>query len=329
METQSVSGFPKGRLGEENTNMDFAIQLLIAAIASGTPLLFATLGGILCERSGIINLGAEGLMLMGAVVSGITYIHTQSLLLALLAAIVVTGMLGVIHALLSITLKANQVVSGLALTLFGTGLSAYLGKSISGMPISGSVPKINLTWLEPVPWIGKVFAHLDLLTWISILLAIILHLMIFKTSWGLHLRATGDNPATADVMGISVTLSRYLYVIAGSFLIGLAGADMILVYSPSWIEGMTAGRGWIAVALVIFARWNPIRALFCSYFFGGLDALGFRMQLVDSHIPSYFLKMLPYIITIIVLMIAGYRNRNKPSGKPESLGMPYIREQRF
>jgi simple sugar transport system permease protein len=130
-------------------------------------------------------------------------------------------------------------------------------------------------------------------------------------------------------MGIRVYLSRYMYVIVGSMMIGLAGADLILVYSPSWIEGMTAGRGWIAVALVIFAKWNPIRALIVAYFFGALDTLGFRIQLIGSHIPSYFLKMLPYVITIFVLMYMGWRNRNKLTGKPEAVGEPYIREQRF
>jgi ABC-type uncharacterized transport system permease subunit len=309
--------------------LDFLTQLLAAAISSGTPLLFATLGGIICERAGIINLGAEGLMLIGAVTTCITYLHTESLLLSLLAAFFASGLLGLIHAFLSITLRSNQVVSGLGITLFGTGLSAYLGKSVAGTPLSVSIPKLNLTWLEPIPLIGKAFAHLDLLTWLSILLALLLHLFIFKTSWGLHLRAIGDSPGTADVMGIRVFMSRYIYVVVGSMMIGLAGADLILVYSPSWIEGMTAGRGWIAVALVIFAKWNPIRALVVAYFFGALDTLGFRIQLIGSHIPSYFLKMLPYLLTVLVLMYMGWRNRNKLTGKPEAVGEPYIREQRF
>jgi general nucleoside transport system permease protein len=130
-------------------------------------------------------------------------------------------------------------------------------------------------------------------------------------------------------MGIRVQAFRYGYIIAGSILIGLAGADLLLVYSPTWTEGMTTGRGWIAVALIIFARWNPVRALFCAYFFGALDMLGFRIQLIGSDIPSYFLKMIPYIVTILVLMFLGWRNRNKPSGSPEALGVPYVREQRF
>lgn len=309
--------------------METIYQMLLAAISSGTPLLFATLGGILIERSGIIQLGAEGLMLMGAVTACMTFLHTGSLGITLLAVCGVSILLGLTHAFLCVTLRASQIVCGLAMTLFGAGLSAYLGKPISGLPVNGAVPKLDMPWLEAVPFIGRLFAHLDLLTWLSFLLVIGLHLYIHRTSWGLHLRAIGDNPATADVMGIPVQLFRYGYVIIGSILIGIAGADLLLVYSPTWTEGMTSGRGWIAVALIIFARWNPFRALLCAYFFGALDMLGFRIQLIGSEIPSYFLKMIPYLLTIIVLMFLGWRNRNKPSGSPESLGTPYIREQRF
>ncbi|MGG1311231.1 MULTISPECIES: ABC transporter permease [Cohnella] len=309
--------------------MEWFIQLAVAAIASGTPLLFATLGGILNERSGIIQLGAEGIMLMGAVTACMTYLHTGSFIASLLAVAGVGAALGLLHAFMCVTLRTNQVVSGLAMTLFGSGLSAYLGKSVAGTPIPGSVPKLDLPFLEPLPVIGDIFARLDVLTWFSFALVIVLHLLIHRTSWGLHLRAIGDNPATADVMGIRVQLLKYGYTVAGSMLIGLAGADLLLAYSPTWIEGMTAGRGWIAVALIIFARWNPLRALFCAYFFGVMDTIGFKIQLIGSSIPSYFLKMIPYVVTILVLMYLGWRNRNKPTGAPEALGIPYIREQRF
>ena len=309
--------------------MDIVTQLIVSAISSGTPLLLAVLGGILIERSGITQLGAEGLMLMGAVTSCLVFIQTGSLALTLLSVLAIGGVLGMLHGFLCVTLHANQVVSGLAMTIFGAGLSAYLGKRVSGIPLPGAVPKLDLPWLENVPFIGKVFAHLDLLTWFSFVLVIVMHLFIHRTSWGLHLRAVGDNPATADVMGIPVVAIRYGCIIIGSMLIGIGGADLLLVYTPTWNEGMTSGRGWIAVALIIFARWNPVRALVCAYFFGVLDTLGFRVQLIGSHIPSYFLKMIPYIVTILVLMFLGWRNRNKPSGAPEALGVPYIREQRF
>ncbi|OXM87765.1 ABC transporter permease [Paenibacillus rigui] len=308
--------------------MEFYTMLLIAAVTAGTPLLFAVLGGILSERSGIIHLGTEGIMLMGAVSACSVYIQTGSLLPALAAALAVSAALGLLHAFLTVTLGVNQVISGLAMTLFGTGLSAYIGKPFAGRPVNGAVPKLDLPWLEVIPLFGRVFSHLDVLIWFSLVLAVALHVYMTRTSWGLQLKAIGENPATADSMGLSVTGARYLYVIAGSMLMGLAGAYLILAYTPSWIENMTAGRGWIAVALVIFARWNPLRALLCAYLFGGLDALGFRIQLLEQSIPSYFLKMIPYVITIAVLMLEGWRNRGKPTGEPAALGIPYDREKR-
>jgi len=309
--------------------MELISQLLAVAIAAGTPLLFATLGGILTERSGIIQLGTEGLMLMGAVTAAMAFLATHNLLLSLVMVIVVTGVLGALHAFLTVTLRANQIVSGLAMTLFGGGLSAYLGKTITGMPLPGAVPKVDLAFLDGVPVVGPILGHLDVFTWGSLVLVVALHLYLNHTSWGLHLRAVGDNPATADVMGIRVQAFRYGCVIIGAMLMGLGGANLLMVFSPTWIEGMTAGRGWIAVALIIFARWNPVYALGAAYFFGLLDTLGFRFQLAGSSIPSYFLKMIPYIITIAVLILVGWRTKNKLSGSPQALGVPYIREQRF
>ncbi|MEK3882257.1 ABC transporter permease [Paenibacillus sp. PL2-23] len=309
--------------------MDFYVNLIIAAISSGTPLLFAVLGGILSERSGVIFLGAEGTMLIGAVVSCLTFVQTDSLALSIGAAVAAAGAAGLLHAFLCVTLKANQIVCGLALTLFGTGLSAYLGKPVAGQALAVSVPKLQLSWLEPVPFLGPILSNLDILVWFSFLLVVVLYVYMNKTSWGLHLRAVGDNPATSDAMGLSVAKLRYGHVMAGSMLMGLAGAYLIMVYSPNWMEGMTSGRGWIAIALVILAGWNPLYALGGAYLFGGLDALGFRMQLMDIGVPSYFLKMLPYLVTILVLILVGWRGRNKPSIEPKALGAPYVREQRF
>ena len=309
--------------------MELITQLLVAAMAAGTPLLFATLGGILIERSGIIQLGTEGLMLMGAVTAAITFLATGNLIVTVLVVLLVTGLLGALHAFLTVTLRANQIVSGLALTLFGAGLSAYLGKKITGIPLQGAVPKIDLSWLDSVPILGPTLGHLDVFTWGSLLVVVLMYLYLNHTSWGLHLRAVGDNPATADVMGIRVQGFRYGCVIVGSMLMGLGGANLLMVFSPTWIEGMTAGRGWIAVALIIFARWNPLYALAAAYFFGLLDSLGFRLQLAGSPVPSYFLKMIPYLLTIAVLIFVGWRTKHKLSGSPLALGVPYIREQRF
>ncbi|PKC52349.1 inner-membrane translocator, partial [Rhizophagus irregularis] len=299
--------------------MELIPLIIVAAISGGTSLLFAILGGILNEKAGVINLGAEGIMLVGAVMSAVTFLQTKSLISTFFIVLIIAGILGLLHAFLCITLRVNQIVSGLAITLFGSGLSAYIGKSVAGAPIPVSVPKVEISFIEQIPVIGQVLSSLDIFIWLSIGLAIILYIYMYKTSWGLHLKAVGDNPATSDATGISVIKYKYLHVIAGSMLMGLAGFYLIMVYSTSWMEGMTSGRGWIAVALVIFARWNPLLAIFAAYFFGGLDSLGFRMQLFEIPIPSYFLKMVPYIATIIVLMIIGWKNRHKPSIEPKSL----------
>ena len=309
--------------------MDIIPLIIVAAISGGTTLLFAVLGGILNEKAGIINLGTEGIMLVGAVMAAIMFFQTQNIFLTLVATVVASGILGFVHAFLCITLRTNQIVSGLAITLFGSGFSAYIGKSVAGMPISVSIPTLDVPFINSIPYIGPIFSGLNIFILCSIALSILLYVYMYKTSWGLHLKAVGDNPSTSDAMGISVVRIRYFHVIAGSMLMGIAGFYLVMVYSPAWIEGMTSGRGWIAIALIIFARWNPIYALFGAYFFGGLDSLGFRMQLFDLGIPSYFLKMIPYIATIAVLMFIGWKNRNKPAIEPQSLGTPYFREQRF
>ncbi|QJD86659.1 ABC transporter permease [Cohnella herbarum] len=308
--------------------MDFTLTLLVAAISSGTPLLFATLGGVLSERAGVINLGIEGMMLIGAVMAYILSVTTGSLTLSIAAGMLAAGALGLLHAFLSVSLKANQIVAGLGITLFATGLSSYLGKPYGGQQVPNSIPVLHLNGLDAIPALGKVFGHLNALVWVSFVAVIMIHFYLFKTPWGLHLRSVGDSPSTSDAAGIRVFRYQYAHVIAGSMLCGLAGASLILVFTPSWNDGLTSGRGWIAVALIIFARWNPVRALLCAYLFGAFESLGFRMQLLENAIPPYFLKMMPYLTTIIVLMFVGWRNRNRPNGQPESLGVPYVREQR-
>jgi ABC-type uncharacterized transport system permease subunit len=309
--------------------MDFFATLIVSAIAAGMPLLIATLGGILAERAGVINLGIEGMMLLGAVMAYILGVTTGSTALSIVFAMLAGGSLGLLLSFLSVTLRANQIVAGLGITLFSTGLSSYLGKPYGGSQPDISIPDIEFPWLEAIPFVGQIFADLNAMVWASFVLVALLHIFIFYTPWGLHLRAVGDSPSTADAAGIPVYRYQYFMVTLGAMLCGLAGASLILVYTPSWNDGLTSGRGWIAVALIIFARWNPIRAVFCACLFGFFEALGFKLQLYDNTIPPYFLKMMPYITTILVLMFVGWRNRKRPSGKPESLGIPYIREQRI
>ncbi|MEW5954445.1 MAG: ABC transporter permease [Bacillota bacterium] len=307
---------------------DILIAILATAVTAGTPILFAALGEILAERSGVLNLGVEGMMLVGAISGFVIGVKTANPWLGLIMAMVAGGSMAMIHAFLCVSLKANQVVSGLALTLFGIGLSGYLGKAMIGVPLPQPFQTVNLPVLSDLPFIGPVFFQHDPLVYLSFLLVPALWALIFKTRAGLNMRAVGENPATADSMGINVFLTRYIYVIAGGMLAGIGGAYLSLAYVPSWMENMTAGRGWIAVALVIFATWNPLSALWGAYIFGGIDALGFRLQALDVMISPYFLKMLPYLFTIAVLILVTRKNLVNRIGSPKSLGVPYDREER-
>ncbi|MEG6523524.1 ABC transporter permease [Desulfotomaculum sp. 1211_IL3151] len=309
-------------------SQEFLITILATAITAGTPILYAALGEVLTERSGIINLGVEGMMLVGAVCGFVFAIKTNDPWLGVFAAMLGGGAMALIHAFLTVTLQANQIVSGLALTLFGTGLSGFLGKSYIGIPVENPFKPVELGFLSDIPIIGAIFFQHDYLVYITYLLVPILWFLVYKTKPGLNLRAVGENPAAADSLGVSVYKIRYIYVILGGMLAGVGGAYLSLAYAPSWLENMTAGRGWIAVALVIFATWNPLRAMFGSYIFGGIDALGFRAQAMGVMIPSFFLKMLPYLFTILVLIIVTRKAMANRVGAPGALGLSYDREER-
>jgi ABC-type uncharacterized transport system permease subunit len=308
--------------------MLFLTSVLAAAIGAGTAILFACLGEILAERAGVLNLGVEGMMLMGALGGFAVTYWTASPWLGVLAAMVVGGALSLIHALLTITLHANQVVSGLALTLFGTGLSAFLGQPLVGQPAPAAFIRVPIPGLVDLPVIGPILFRQDMLTYLSYLLIPILWILIFRTRPGLHLRAVGESPSTADAMGISVAGLRYLYVVLGGMLAGIGGAAISLASNPGWTENITAGRGWIAIALVIFATWNPARAALGAYLFGGVEALQFRLQGAGTQISPFFLNMLPYLFTIAVLVLATQETVRRRVGAPAALGMPYLREER-
>jgi len=306
----------------------FIVTMLATAVTAGTPILFAALGETLTEKSGILNLGVEGMMLVGAVSGFLITVSTQSPWLGVVAAMVAGGFMALIHAFLTITLRANQVVSGLALTIFGSGLSGFLGKSLIGVPAPASFKAFSVPFLADIPLIGPVFFRQDALVYLSYILVFLFAVIIYKTRWGLSLTAVGENPAAADAVGISVYKTRYLYVILGGMLAGLGGAYLSLAYAPSWLENMTAGRGWIAVALVIFATWNPIKCIVGSYIFGGVDALGFRIQTRGFEISPFFLQMLPYICTIVVLILITRETKTRRISAPGALGLPYDREER-
>ncbi len=309
------------------TDSALLISILASAITAGTPILYAALGELLTERAGILNLGVEGMMLMGAVCGFMGAIITGNSWIGLGAAMLAGGMMAFLHAFLSISLRANQVVSGLALTLFGTGLSGYLGKAYIGLPVAHPFMNEPLGFLTAIPVIGPILFNHNVLVYISYFLVCCLWVFLYKTRHGLFLRALGENPAAADAVGIKIFSLRYLYTIIGGMLVGLGGAYLSLAYAPSWLENMTAGRGWIAVALVIFALWNPVRALAGSYLFGGIDALGFHLQMIGVPVSVFFLNMLPYVFTILVLILVLVRQGGRLTS-PGALGVPYDREDR-
>ncbi len=306
---------------------EFLIPLLAAAVIAGTPILFAALGELITERAGIINLGVEGIMLMGAVAGFMAAVSTSNPWIGLLAAMLAGGALALVHAFLTITLRANQVVTGLALTIFGTGFSGYLGKAYIGIPVPKPFAVTPLGPLADLPFIGPIFFQHDILVYISYGLVVVIWYFLQHTAPGLNLRALGENPAAMDALGINVFRLRYIYVVIGGMLGGIGGAYLSLAYAPSWLENMTAGRGWIAVALVIFALWNPWRALMGAYLFGGIDALGFRLQVLGVQVSPFFLKMLPYLFTVLILVLVVARHKGRLA-TPGALGLPYDREER-
>lgn len=320
--------------------MDLLI-VLQAGIASGTVLLFATLGEIFAERSGVQNLGVEGMMLIGAMSGFSVALKTGNPWIGLLVAMLAGGLLSLVHAFITINLQADQVVSGLSLTFLGTGISLVLGEGLSKAGAVNLMPVYDIPLLTQIPILGKVFfTNQSVMVYIGYILFPLCWYYINHTRPGLHLRAVGEYPSAADALGINVYATRYLYVFVGGLLSGLAGATLSLAISPGWFSDLTtAGQGWIAIGLVIFAQWNPIQAAFGSYIFGALRRLVLDIQgpmlLFGLSNPFYynpylgfFLQMLPYAFTIIVLVIGSRDAVRKRLGAPAALGLPYIRGQR-
>lgn len=307
------------------------ILFLMAAIQAGTPLLLATLGEIITERSGNLNLGVEGMMLIGAVFGFMVGHATDAPTLAILAGAISAALAAGVYAFVTVTLRANQVVTGLALTILGTGISGFVGKGLMGFVLSdgfiAQFKPIAIPVLSAIPWIGQIFFNQNAFVYIGYALAILSWFYIERTRFGLNLRMVGENPAAADASGINVTLYKYVHIMVGGALCGLGGAYLSLVYVPAWQENLTAGRGWIAIALVIFSQWHTLYALFGSYLFGMLAILGFRLQQFNIPFAQYAFAALPYVITIAVLIGTSMRS-GKRSNEPEGLGVPYFREDR-
>jgi ABC-type uncharacterized transport system permease subunit len=317
-------------------NSSTAVTMAVSAIAFGTPLLIAGLGELLTERSGVLNLGVEGMMLMGAVTGfGVSQsLQTDSnvaLMVAALAAAGAGAAMALIHAFLAITVRVNQIVSGLALTIFAgiVGLSSYVGKvwKIGGEHGIHQFRRIDILGLQDLPVVGPILFHQDALVYLSWLLAIAVAFYLYRTRAGLYVRAVGESPRTADAMGINVTRYRYVHTLIGGALGGLGGAYFTLAIAPIWTDGLTAGAGWIAIALVIFAFWRPDLLVVGAYFFGLLASLGFTLQSHGVRLPSEVFSALPYVMTVVALFVASASWAKNRLGTPAALGVPYSREQ--
>lgn len=316
--------------------MDLLASILAITARAGTSLIFATLGEILTERAGILNLGIEGIMLMGAVTSFAVSYYTNNLVAALLVAMAIGATMAALHAFLTVTMRANQVVSGLSITLFGTGFASFLGQRLGpatnnfrlvGLKAARFTP-ITIPGLSDIPVAGALFRQ-DIISYAVYLLIPLTWFYLYKTRPGLWLRSIGEDPQTADAMGIDVVKSKYLYTILGGALIGLGGAHLSLSYTPGWSENITGGRGWIVVALVIFSMWNPLRSIWGALLFGGINAVQFRLQASGTNIPANFLNMLPYLGTIAVLVLmTWWEALSKKIGAPAALGVAYMREDK-
>jgi general nucleoside transport system permease protein len=296
---------------------EILIPLLAAAVQSGTPILYATLGEIFTERTGILNLGVEGIMIVGALSGFLVAKTTGNPAVAFVAAGLAGAAVASLHGTVCIIFQGNQVVSGLALTILGVGFANYLGAAYVGQAAPGFDP-LSIPLLSQIPVLGPIFFQQDLLVYVTYLVPPLMWLFLYQTRYGLSLRAAGENPAAAVAAGVNVVACRFVGVLVGGFFIGLGGAYLSLAYTHLWTNNLTGGRGWIAVALVIFAFWRPGRAIFGAYLFGGVMALQLRLQASGTQIPSSLLLMLPYALTIGVLVLASWRRAG--TDEPAALG---------
>ena len=304
---------------------EIIISVVQRTLVAGTPLLLGTVGEIISERSGILNLGVEGVMAVGAVTAFIVTHHTGNPWLGLCAAIVAGMLISIVHAFASVSLQSNQVVSGLALTMLGLGLAGLLGKPYVGKPLAIKINAMPIPFLSDIPIVGPVLFNQSPFFYLAILLAIGVWFMLEHTLLGIRIRSAGENPKATETQGVNVSLIRYLSVLAAGGFSAMAGAHLSISYSKSWIEGMTAGRGWIVIALTIFALWNPLRAVFGAFLFGGIFVLQYMLQPLG--ISPNFLAMLPYLATLLVLVVGGLRDSRRLNA-PAMLAEPYRRGDR-
>jgi simple sugar transport system permease protein len=320
-------------------NHSLLVVLIASGVAYGTPLLYGALGELLAERSGVLNLGVEGMMLVGAVIGFWTVQRLHAATgLSLAAAVGVAALAGaavaLIHAFLVITLRASQIVSGLALTIFAgaAGLSSYLGNdlNLADNPARHTFHAVFPSSFQRWPIVGPILFGQNVLVYASWACVVAVWLYLSRTRLGLNVRAVGESPAAADAMGIDVTAYRYAHTMVGGAFAGVAGATFTLAITPQWTDGITGGAGWIAIALVIFAFWRPELCLVGAYFFGALQALAPQLQAREIHLgpTELWANSLPYVMTVVVLVFVSSSGARRRLGAPGSLGVPYVREER-
>ncbi|MEM2913811.1 MAG: ABC transporter permease [Candidatus Bathyarchaeia archaeon] len=313
-------------MNEEIISFVFLISFLESGIRLAIPILLAAIGELFAERSGILNLGVEGIMLMGSFIGFNVALSTGDLWLGIMAGILTGVIMGMFMAFMSVTLRVNQVICGLAVWMVGLGLSSFLFRVTGGHTATARVEgfkALYIPFLSEVPILGPVLFRHTILVYISLILVPISALILFRTTFGLKIRAVGENPRAADALGINVALIRYLCIIFGGIMAGLGGSVLVLTYIKMFTEGMTGGRGWIAIAIVIFGKWNPYKVLVGALLFGLVDAFQLNLQALGTPIPPQFLQMLPYILTILVLVGALGK-----AGVPLALSKPYSREEK-
>lgn len=297
--------------------------ILLTVMTAATPLLLAAMGELVTERSGVLNLGVEGMMIMGAVTGFGVALTTGSAMVGMLAAIVVGALFSLLFAFLTLTLATNQVATGLALTLLGLGLSGMIGEGFVGQA-GVRLGVLSIPGLSDLPFVGRILFGQDPIFYISIALTVGVMWFLFRTRAGLTLRSVGDSHGSAHALGIKVIRIRYLAVMFGGACSGLAGAHLSLVYVPQWVENMTAGRGWIALALVVFASWRPLRVLAGAYLFGAVTIGQLHAQAIGLGLPSQLLSSLPYLATVVVLVLISRNKRLTMVNTPACLGRPFV-----
>lgn len=304
------------------------ISIISTAVVYAATVLYAAVGEIFSQRAGVMNLGLEGIMLMGAVSGYMVAVYQQNLILAMFVVVLVGAALGLVFSFLTVTMEADQTVSGMAMLTFGTGLSGFLGKGVSGVNAELAFEPIAIPLLSRIPILGPSLFTQNILVYLMYAIIPLSMIYLYKTRAGMILRALGENPAALDSAGYNVFALRYAYVTFGSIMTAVSGAVVSLAYTNFWSDGMTSGKGWIAVALVVFAAWNPLTATLGALLFGAISIIGIDVQTIFPQVPSQVFSALPYVATIIALIFTTGNFRGQRSSAPAALTIPYDREKR-